>query len=1069
MILNPRRTGRSRPWWFLPVLFVILAFQPLNLVAQQSYELTAKPGTTIAGTTKTRSVGTVRVFAVMVEFQVDDNRFTTGNGTFNPDYLANPNIPISIDPIPHDAGYFGAHLDFMANYYRRVSHGKLTIEWKLYPEIIRLSNNMETYAPLGEDGTDNGKLFNLLNDTWTELSKRGGFDFSDFDEDRDAFILFHAGAGRDINFLGTSLDRTPQDIPSLYMSLEAIQQYGNRPGFQGFEIPNKAGGRFRIRNTLILPETESRPGKDITETPFVLQLGINGLLCATMGNHIGLPDLYNTSDGSSAIGRFGLMDGAGFFSYFGLFPPEPSAWEKVHLGWVEPKLINPKTAASYLLPAISLGEPNSVLKIPLSDDEYFLVENRHRDPEGDGILLKVRTPEGALVERRLPVFDDLFGSTMADSLAKLLPAGVLVDVDNFDWSLPGGIDPGDDQRLFTNDDRSLLGGILIWHVDEAVLRSKNYLQGVNNNPKRRGVSLIEADGSQDIGFKTSNPFLSSFTSGTAFDFWWSGNDSRVITASGKEIQLYQNRFGPDTRPPAKSNTGASATFELYGFSDQRVTAQVSIRPTVKTDIIPLQISQRLPAPAVNTTITRDPFPVGLMAYASPTDTLLLAPLPSGIYAIGVGTRNASYQQKLNQVISHQPFLSGGRLYAVEKKGEESSSFGAAAWQYSSDRFDLVWQHSPSGASPGFLSQTSPGTLDFDQTTIRLSTSNGQGLTPSSQGNQRSAELGGRRFELTNNLLQSSDGELRYTPVNINRFPGYVAAFTPESGVKAGALLLNNQEWRILSDRHPESRLLLTSTRQGWPAMIDWDGDGRLDFIGNNYADSKLEGLNQNGASLNGFPLAPPKGIQFNGTPLVVDLDGNGKPSLILTATDSLSMVLLAYDHELRPRQGFPLLVGSLTKSGDIPLNPVFFGKNLYAVAPNGELKGWKFPNAGQAYWPTQYGAFVDGKVTGTMGGTSPISAGESLLVSDETYNWPNPAADRTYIRFMTSKAAKVDIQVISQDGKIVYKNTLNVGANLAQDHAFEVNRLGNGVYFATIKASADGKSESKTIKIAVIR
>jgi hypothetical protein len=1068
MISISRCTGRGQPYWFLSVLFFFLALQVKPTWAQQVFELSAKPNLSTE-TNLLRSTGTVRVFAVMVEFEPDDNRFTTGNGTFNPDFLANPAIPITIDPLPHDAGYFGAHLDFMANYYRKVSNGALSIEWKLYPDVIRLSNKMEAYAPLGEDGAENFKLFNLLNDTWSELSKRGGFDFGDFDEERDAFILFHAGAGRDINFLGTSLDRTPQDIPSVYMSLEAIQRSGKKPDFQGFEVPNKAGGNFRIRNTMILPETESRPGRDITDTPFVLQLSINGLLCATMGNHIGLPDLYNTVDGSSAIGRFGLMDGAGFFSYFGLFPPEPSAWEKVRLGWLEPTTIDPNKPGTYPVPAVSLRQPNSILKIPLSDDEYFLVENRHRDPEGNGILLKVRTPQGNIVERRLQVFDDLFGSTLADSLAKLLPAGVLVDVDNYDWSLPGGIDAGNDQRLFTSDDRKLNGGILIWHIDEAVLRSKNYSAGVNNNPKRRGVALVEADGSQDIGFKTNNPFLTSFTTGTAFDFWWSGNDARVITASGREIQLYQNRFAPDTRPPARSNSGASASFELYNFSDQHVIAQVSIRPVVKTDIIPLDITQRLPAPAVNTTITNDPFPVGLMAYATPNDTLLIAPLPSGIHVIGVGTRNASLQQKLNSVISHQPFLSGGRLYAVEKSSPISPSFGAGAWQYSSDRFVPVWQHSPSGASPGFLSQTSLGTLDYDQSTIRLSTVSGQIQTPASQNNQRSAEIDGRRFELTNNQLKSSDGQLSYTPANTNRFPGYVAAFKPETGVKAGALLLNNLEWRILSDRHPESRLLLKSTRQGWPAMLDWDGDGRLDFIGNNYAEARMEGFNQNGARLNGFPLMPPKGMQFNGTPLVVDLDGEGKPSLIITATDSLILVLLAYDYQLRPRQGFPLLVGSLTKTGDIPISPVFFGKNLYAVAPNGEVKGWKFPNAGIAHWPTLYGGFVDGKVTGNLENIPTLPSASNLLINEETYNWPNPASDRTYLRFMTSKAAKVDIQVISQDGKVVYKNSVNTTSDLAQDLPFEVDRLGNGIYYATIKASADGKSESKTIKIAVIR
>ncbi len=53
-----------------------------------------------------------------------------------------------------------------------------------------------------------------------------------------------------------------------------------------------------------------------------------------------MPDLFDAETGKSAIGRFGLMDGQSLFAFGGLFPPEPSAWEKVFLGWENPQLVN---------------------------------------------------------------------------------------------------------------------------------------------------------------------------------------------------------------------------------------------------------------------------------------------------------------------------------------------------------------------------------------------------------------------------------------------------------------------------------------------------------------------------------------------------------------------------------------------------------------------------------------------------------------------------------------------------------------------------------------------------------
>jgi hypothetical protein len=201
---------------------------------------------------------------------------------------------------------------------------------------------------------------------------------------------------------------------------------------------------------------------------------------------------------------------------------------------------------------------------------------------------------------------------------------------------------------------------------------------------------------------------------------------------------------------------------------------------------------------------------------------------------------------------------------------------------------------------------------------------------------------------------------------------------------------------------------------------------------------------------------------------MVDLDGEGAQSLVITAIDSLSIVILAYNENLQPRDGFPLTVGSLISDDDIPIHPVFHGSRLFAVSPRGDVKSWRFPDAGASTWPSPYGLFRNGKVTGVITTNQPSVMDAELLVMSETYNWPNPADDMTHIRFMTTAPARVTIQMISQDGKTVYSDTFQTQGELPVDIPLATDRLGNGVYMARIQATSENRSESKTIKIAVI-
>ena len=117
--------------------------------------------------------GNIHIVAVMVEFQRDDNRFTSGDGTFNPDFWTVMILPI--DPLPHDRGYFEAHLLFAKNYFERVSNGSAERPpTEVLTEIVTLQQEMAAYSPLGEDGKENEiKLAFLARDVWQEADRQG--------------------------------------------------------------------------------------------------------------------------------------------------------------------------------------------------------------------------------------------------------------------------------------------------------------------------------------------------------------------------------------------------------------------------------------------------------------------------------------------------------------------------------------------------------------------------------------------------------------------------------------------------------------------------------------------------------------------------------------------------------------------------------------------------------------------------------------------------------------------------------------------------------------------------------
>jgi len=492
---------------------------------------------------------TVKILAVMVSFQEDRDGATFGNGKFGSIYSQSYGNDI-LDPLPHDRDYFESHLTFVKNYYQKVSNGKVEVQFTILPDTFSVSKTMRNYSPApgSDDFTPMGQF---AQEVWTNADQLyPGFNFSDYN----LFVIFHAGVGRDISLPGSVGNE--RDLPSVYLGEKSLKNiFGDT--FNGFPVSNSS---FKISNSMIIPETESRELETITGK-FLFEITINGLIVASVASHLGLPDLYDTETGLSAIGRFGLMDGQSIFAYNGCFPSEPSAWEKIYLGWAEPVELLPGNYSINLAAKLSASLGDTViLKLPLSSTEYYLIENRQRDVSEDGAKLTYKS-NGSIVERTFLKDTTGFYSYDTDSLS-----GVVIDVDELDWALPGN-------------------GIVIWHIDDNVINEKLAENKINTDKKKRGVDVEEADGIQDIG----ETFITIFGDevigeGTEIDFWYAGN----------EAELFENVFSKDTRPDTKTNTGANSLITIKDFSS--ISNKMSFKIEYGDSVIkPLFVSNEFPS------------------------------------------------------------------------------------------------------------------------------------------------------------------------------------------------------------------------------------------------------------------------------------------------------------------------------------------------------------------------------------------------------------------------------------------------------------------------------------------
>ncbi len=1063
------------------LFFLTLAFAAAASGQHFNHPLAGSRGDARRAPRALAAADSVRVLAVMVQFQKDNDQAKEGNGQFD---LTSPGA-LFLDAPPRDSAYFAGHLAFASNYFRKVSRGRTALRWTLLGSVYTLPGVMADYSPGA--GESNLRLANLARDTWKKVDSSGRVnDFSQYD----CFMLFHAGVGHDVDLVSTlGYDPAPHDIPSIYLGPGALT------GLLGGGIPVN-GGAHAITNTVIMPETENRTLPTATGTA-PLTLGINGLLCASLGSYLGLPDLFDTQSGASGIGRFGLMDGQSIFSFSGAFPPAPSAWERYWLGWLTP-VVAPSGSTSLALPAAALAD--TVYRVPISDAEYFLVENRNRDPFRTGQT--ITSSYGGVTSTR-HYARDTAGFTFDDISAL---TGTITDVDVPDWSLPGGVDP--DGTFYD-------GGVLIWHIDEAVINANIGTNGVNADSSRRGVNLEEADGSQDIGhtYDITEPGSGS-EFGTALDFWFSGNSSSVN----------RNAFSAATFPNSNSNLGALSHVTINSFSMRapRMTALVlrgdAIAPVqgfprqtgelVASNAISIgdfggTSGQRIvvgttgsPLPLFTTGGTISPPPVGGKVYLLPADsTGHVTPFrTSGIVAVSTA------QNRGFPVPPAVADLNGDGvpdLISVDVDGSGSGSMraltvtAATTDSLAGPLFNRavaggVWT-APVVSDSLIAIGNSSGTVyffRFDGTpgdSIHQFSGSGPGVTGISRWKGANAFVvtyqDGTVLLTRRTNAGTPAGSDVVQRVGSSSITGSATALFGPDSVRGRILtaILNDQGSLYLVDSSlsPVTGFPVSAGGFSGPVLADVDGDGVRDII--LCGSQGILAYNVGGTLLDNFPVSVARNDLLR-NPVVGDADGDGKVEIIVPSNTGL---VYAVTGKGSPVTGFPLLAGpaatTAAMDGTSAALMTVGGRIILAVASgDGSVSAWitghyaGTPDPRLYPWP-QFGR--DSRHGGIdLTPLSIVLPTSAFFPPDRAYNWPNPVySGRTYFRYFVGQNSSVNIKIFDMAGDLV--TTLNGQGTGGIDNEipWDVSRVQSGIYFARIEASSGASSAVKIVKVAVVK
>ncbi|MCD4652238.1 MAG: T9SS type A sorting domain-containing protein [Candidatus Cloacimonetes bacterium] len=545
--------------------------------------------------TSSRDLQFTKLLVMLVEFQVDNTSQTTGNGTFLTEQDS-ASWPISIGKPPHDREFYRHHMEALRYYYNTVSYGIFQPEYDIFPlqGYYTLPQEMIYYNPPGLSGSELVARFEqYFSDIFTTVDEDPDVDFSQYSD----FLVIHAGADWQHDIRGDS----PGDIPSFFINVG-----------DGKEV-YVDDGSVMIKHLCNIPETIVQD-TTVTYTNGIKSVSgygvINSVLVHEFGHTLGFCDLYNTANFRPMVGYWDIMDSGGstllsfgaeengeevIYAVEGGIPTLPNAWHK-ELVWGEQlrqmgviKDIS-QLDLSQPVHVIAAGRQYEgnigqneayIIRVPLSETEYLLIENRQTDHDNDGTTsLKANDSDNPRVILFPTGWDD------SNNIA-----------DEYDYALPGWV--GDDGEAYG-------GGLIIWHIDNDIIYNQGYTDSngdfisnfqnnsINTRFSERGIRIIEADGLSDLG-----NVYSMYWQGTEYEPYFpylpelDSNQSFI----GWSLEPFNNELSQNSKPALLTNKGNPVFYRLYDFDSEhyqypfhippeRVSFRIAVSVFDKTEYVP---------------------------------------------------------------------------------------------------------------------------------------------------------------------------------------------------------------------------------------------------------------------------------------------------------------------------------------------------------------------------------------------------------------------------------------------------------------------------------------------------
>jgi M6 family metalloprotease-like protein len=1040
---------------------------------------------------------TLRIAAFRFEFEHDGGGdATTGEGRFD---LSAGDGSVFIDPPPHDRAYFEAHFRALERYWRATSSGRIEIEWTIFPPgdsaAYKLDDSAD-YLPEGDPASwtfeSRGCGISRLVRDWIAHvdSADTAFRFSDYN----SYLFIHAGPDLQGDVNGDS----PGDIPSFNITFAFPD---TACGIDSIYVHDGSDSML-VDNAWVVPET-------ISQDFFVGAL--NGTLTHESGHQFGLPDLYDTYYFFPSVGVWDLMDsgdsqpiGIGDTDVHGLIPGGLSAWSRFFLGLETPLVVSDFLALDSLvastLPDYAQLPPPLVegakagaparsrepappagaarikqLLIPISPREYYLIENRQSELDGDP------TP---VVDA-----DSATGVVLGPARLEVVgPDTIEVANDEYDFPLPGY-------------------GALIWHVDERALNEETIsVNAVNVNPYRRGLRLEEADGIPDLG-----NFYSIYFRGSPYDPFFEGNN---------------DRFDRTSSPNSRSNDDTETGIAVTEISEPGILMSMRVDLAPRLPGFPIVLGDSLKSRRsllVGPTVGANADGEATLAVVVGSDYLADGLRAAGrVFGVPLPIGSApAWSRALPESVTipcavgdadGDPATPGdavvvlgdsGTVYAFDAAGAPhaaADSLGRIAELPGAFLFPpLVVTESAAAGAPaagaGPLAVVAVGDSGAFRVAVDAggaSVRGGRADSPPASNPIVIPESRSTIYYLT------AGGRLAaYVPVPSNA-TGVTSRY-PELAADISFLLWGDldrdsagNEWVGVSragqvtaayfaeqtSRLPGYPVDLGAEVLTFPSLGDLDGDGRLEVLIPT-EDGRVFCLEWNGARRTGWPIRLPErldGAVIAGeTPLVADIDASPGAEVVIGIRDGR---IMAYGADGRALPGWPYGAGEPFQytPAAVSLAPAAEQPPALAllVAPyDGFLYGLRIGEQappGSVQWGGigRDGAHVAG--IGREELNPPSARGGALLVASKSFAYPNPVSGaETVIRCRLGRDGRVGMKIYDLSGELVHE--VAPIARPAGDNEFrwDLTNVASGVYLCDLSVEEGGESASTLVKIAVLR